>query len=96
MYTCQEIYDHMPIDLFENSIKSKTIFLESMPHFNKSLYNFMDQKFLGNFNLRKDFEQLMKMRQLIKQKLSDPEVKTLMRNSGDIKSLEIVLQTETA
>jgi len=50
----------------------------------------MDPSFVMNFQKREGFEKLIEIRNLIQKELSSAEVRSHMRNDGDIKGLDIV------
>lgn len=65
-----------------------------MPWPKEQLQNEISAKFLSNFKLREKLEMLLDLRKDLRNYLNQDKVKMLMRNDGDVKSLEFVIEIE--
>ena len=52
-------------------------------------------QYLSNFESREKFDLLLDLRSQLKEIINKPELKNLMRNEGDLKSLEFTVITST-
>ena len=60
IYTCQDLFSHMPVELFEGGIKPKTVFQLAWPL--DTMMRQVKPAFWGNFEMREKFDLLLNVR----------------------------------
>jgi hypothetical protein len=65
VFTCQEAFDHMPLNLFADKLKPPTVF--QMPNWHlQTLTDLVDAQFLSKFEIRDSYKHLLGIRNFIR------------------------------
>ncbi len=92
VFTAQEAFDHMPLNLFTGKLKPPTVF--QMPNWHlQTLTDLVDAQFLSKFEIRDSYKNLLALRNFIRKTYEESALEYVQKRSYQQTQLHFIVSS---